>query len=280
MGTPVSLQKPKDTFLEINGLRLRCLDWRTGDKPPVLMLHGLAVFAHAWDHNAAALSDALDIVALDQRGHGASDRGPCEDYRTETYAADIVGVCDALGWSRCSLVGQSMGGHNSMYAAAIHPDRVERLVISDMEPTMRLDLIAYMRDADSLPEYASIEEVIADAHARNPRPDAVLERQRAEHTVRRLPNGRLTPMYDLLAPKCWQALDLWPYLRRITCPTLLVRGAESPVLRSDVAREMVATIPNCTFVEIPGAGHSIGLDNPAAFDAAVREFLTAAPRGA
>jgi pimeloyl-ACP methyl ester carboxylesterase len=274
MAIPVSVERPKDTFVEVNGLRLRYLDWRTGNKPPVLMLHGLAVFAHAWDHNAAALSDALDIVALDQRGHGASDRGPCEGYRTETYASDIVGVGDALAWNRFSLVGQSMGGHNSMYVAAMHPERVERLVISDMEPTMRLDLIAYMRDADSLPEYASIEDVIADAHARNPRPDPILERQRGEHTVRRLPGGRLTPMYDLQAPKCWQALDLWPLLPRITCPTLLVRGAESPVLRPEVAQQMVAAMPNCKFVEIPGAGHSIGLDNPTAFDAALRDFLT------
>jgi pimeloyl-ACP methyl ester carboxylesterase len=274
MTTPVGVDRPKSEFLDVNGLRLRYLDWRSGGKPPVLMLHGLAVFAHAWDHNASALSDALDIVALDQRGHGESDRGPCEGYRTDTYASDIVGVGDALGWSRFSLVGQSMGGHNAMYVAAMHPERVERLVISDMEPTMRLDLIAYMRDADSLPEYASLEEVIADAHARNPRPDPALERQRAEHTVQRLPNGRLTPMYDLLAPKCWQALDLWPYLRRITSPTLLVRGAESPVLRPEVAQKMVAAIPNCEFVEIPGAGHSVGLDNPAAFDSALREFLT------
>src|SRR5438105_8396560 len=128
------------------------------------MLHGLAVFAHAWDHNALALCDDLHIVALDQRGHGASDRGPCEGYRTETYASDILGVADALGWEQFSLVGQSMGGHNSMYLAATHPDRISRLVISDMEPTMRLELIAYMREADALPEYDTIEDVIAEGH--------------------------------------------------------------------------------------------------------------------
>lgn len=138
---------------------------------------------------------------------------------------------------------------------------------------MRVDLIAYMRDAESLPEYATLDDVIAEAHARNPRPHPDLERQRAEHTVRRLPNGRLGPRYDLMAPKCWEALDLWPYLSRITCPTLLVRGAESPVLRPEVARRMMAAIPDCEYVEIPGAGHSVGLDNPAAFDAALREFL-------
>jgi pimeloyl-ACP methyl ester carboxylesterase len=273
MATPLSVDRPQSKFVEVDGLRLRYLDWRTGGKPPVLMLHGLAVFAHSWDHNAIALSDALDIVALDQRGHGESDRGPCDAYRTERFASDILGVADFLGWSRFSLVGQSMGGHNGMYVAAMCPERVARLVISDMEPIMRLELIADMRSADSLPEYANLDELIARSRASNPRPDPELQRRRAEHTVRRLPNGRLAPMYDLLAPKCWQALDLWSYLPRITCPTLLIRGAESPVLRPEVAHQMVEAIPHCEFVEIPGAGHSIGLDNPADFDAALRSFL-------
>jgi pimeloyl-ACP methyl ester carboxylesterase len=274
MATPVSVDRPQSKFVDVGDVRLRYLDWRTGGKPPVLMLHGLAVFAHSWDHNAIALSDVVDIVALDQRGHGESDRGPCEGYRTETFASDILGVADALGWSRFSIVGQSMGGHNGMYLAATHPERIERLVISDMEPIMRLELIAGMRTADSLPEYSDLEEVIAEAQARNPRPDPALQRTRAEHSVRRLPNGRLAPLYDLLAPKCWQALDLWSYLPRITCPTLLVRGAESPVLRTEVARQMVEAMPRCAFVEISGAAHSVGLDNPTDFDAAVRSFLT------
>jgi pimeloyl-ACP methyl ester carboxylesterase len=263
----------RDIFHTVNGLRLHSLDWGTAGKPPVMLLHGLAVFAHAWDHNSAVLQKDFHIVALDQRGHGDSDRGTCADYRTEVYAADILGVADALGWPRFSLVGQSMGGHNAMYLAATHPERVERLVISDMEPLMRLDLIAYMREADALPEYDTLADVIAEATARNPRPSKDLQRVRAEHTVKQLPSGKLTPKYDFNAPKCWAALDLWPDLASITCPTLLVRGAESPVLRPEMAERMVAAIPNCQFVEIKGAGHSIGLDNPTDFDNAVRTFL-------
>jgi pimeloyl-ACP methyl ester carboxylesterase len=262
-----------NTFHTVNGLRLRCLDWGTTGKAPVLMLHGLAVFAHAWDHNSAALSADFHIVALDQRGHGDSDRGRCEDYRTEMYASDILGIADALGWQRFSMIGQSMGGHNAMYVAAMHPERVERLVISDMEPVMRLELIAYMREADGLPQYNSLDDVIAEAAARNPRPSAELQRQRAEFSVKELPNGRLTPRYDFNAPKCWNALDLWPDLSQIQCPTLLVRGAESPVLRAEIAQRMVDAIPDCQFVEIASAGHSIGLDNPSDFDRAVRCFL-------
>jgi pimeloyl-ACP methyl ester carboxylesterase len=266
----------REVMHTVNGLRLCCLDWGTEGKPPVLLLHGLAVFAHAWDHNSEVLRSDFHVVALDQRGHGDSDRGECADYSTEVYASDILGIADAFGWQRFSLVGQSMGGHNAMYVAATHPERVDRLVISDMEPVMRLDLIAYMREADALPEYDSLEDVIADANARNPRPDPALQRARAGHTVKRLPNGKLTVKYDLNAPKCWAALDLWPYLSKITCPTLLVRGAESPVLRTEIAEQMVQAIPSCQFVEIKGAGHSIGLDNPTDFDSAVREFLTSA----
>ena len=59
-------------------------------------------------------------------------------------------------------------------------------------------------------------------------------------------------------------------------PDLIVRGAESPVLRTDVAEAMKAAILDCQFVEIAGAGHSIGLDNPTDFDNAVREFLRGA----
>jgi esterase len=265
--------EPTSAFATVNGLRLRYLDWGTRGQPPVILLHGLAVFAHAWDHNAAALHDVLHVVALDQRGHGESDRGACADYRTEVFASDILGVADALGWGRFSLVGQSMGGHNAMYLAAAFPDRVERLVISDMEPVMRLELIASMREAEGLPEYDSLDELIAEAAARNPRPSPHLQRQRAEHTVKRLPSGRLTPMYDFNAPRCWEAVDLWTRLPRIACPTLLVRGEESPVLRREVATRMLEAIPQCEFVEIKGAGHSIGLDNPADFDAAVRQFL-------
>jgi esterase len=263
----------RETFHTVNGLRLRCLDWGTAGKPPVLLLHGLAVFAHAWDHNSEALCADFHIVALDQRGHGESEHGRCEDYRTEMYAADIIGIADALGWPRFSMVGQSMGGHNAMYVAATHPERVAKLVISDMEPQMRLDLIAYMREADALPEYDTLQDVIAEANARNPRPSPELQRVRAEHTVKQLPNGRLTPRYDFLAPKCWAALDLWPDLPSIQCPTLLVRGELSPVLRPEMAARMVQAMPDCTFVEVSGAGHSIGLDNPRDFDAAVRSFL-------
>ena len=162
---------PTEQFVTVGGLRLHLLDWGTLGRPPVMLLHGMAVHARSWDHNALAWRDALHVVALDQRGHGDSDRPPpdaAEPYTTAAFSADVLRVADALGWGRFSIVGQSMGGNNGMYLAAEHPERIDRLVISDMEPRFRLELMTFLRDADRLPEYASYEEYIAEQAKRSP----------------------------------------------------------------------------------------------------------------
>jgi esterase len=268
---------PGELVVASDGLRLRALDWGTAGRPPVLLLHGMAVHARSWDHNALAWRDAFHVVALDQRGHGESGHPPPDapdPYTTARFSADALAVADALGWRRFSIVGQSMGGNNGMYLAAEHPDRVERLVISDMEPRFRLELMGFLREAERLPEYASHEQYIAEQAKRSPHAAPALLRHRAEHSLKRLPNGALTPKYDLHAPKRWEPLDLWPRLQEIRCPTLLVRGAESAVLRQEVAERMVQEIPDCRLVVVPNAGHSVGADNPAVYEAAIRDFLS------
>jgi len=274
--TPSGTLVPEERHVESDGLRLHLLDWGTVGAPPVILLHGMAIHARSWDHNLRAWRDRFHVVALDQRGHGESDRPSPEadhPYSTEAFASDVLAVADALGWRRFSVVGQSMGGNNGMYLAAEFPERIERLVISDMEPRFRLELMAFMREADRLPEYDSADLYIAEQAKRSPHAAPKLLRQRAEHSLTRLPNGRLTPKYDLQAPKRWKPLDLWPRLQDIGCPTLLVRGAESPVLSQEVAERMVQEIPDCRLVVVPNAGHSIGADNPPVYEAAIRDFL-------
>jgi len=274
--TPGGKAVPEERFVAADGLRLRLVDWGTAGRPPVMLLHGMAVHARSWDHNALVWRDGLHVVALDQRGHGDSDRPAPDDpapYTTAAFSGDVLRAADALGWRQFSVVGQSMGGNNGMYLAAEHPERIDRLVISDMEPRFRLELMAFLRDAERLPEYDSVEQYVAEQAKRSPHATPELLRHRAEHSLARLPSGALTPKYDLLAPKRWEPLDLWPRLQEIRCPTLLIRGAESTVLRQEVAERMVQEIPDCRLVVVPNAGHSIGADNPAAYEAAIRDFL-------
>ncbi|MEV4680604.1 alpha/beta fold hydrolase [Streptomyces kurssanovii] len=115
-----------ERVVEREGVRLVCRDWG-GDGPALVLLHGLAGHAGEWDALARPLSSAYRVVAVDQRGHGASDRFP-SDVSRDAFVEDIVAVTDQLGLERVVLLGQSMGGHAAILAAARHPELVRGLV--------------------------------------------------------------------------------------------------------------------------------------------------------
>ncbi|MGW5276072.1 alpha/beta fold hydrolase [Streptomyces sp. NPDC004044] len=115
-----------------DGVRLVCRDWG-GPGQPVVRLHGLAGHAGEWDHTAQRLSPRHRVIALDQRGHGASERHP-PDVSRDAYVADVIAVLDQLALRRPVLVGQSLGGHTAMLTAAAHPERVRALVLVEAGP--------------------------------------------------------------------------------------------------------------------------------------------------
>ncbi|MEV8340686.1 alpha/beta fold hydrolase [Streptomyces niveus] len=115
-----------ERVVEREGVRLVCRDWG-GDGPGLVLLHGLAGHAGEWDVLAGRLSSAYRVVAVDQRGQGASERFP-SDVSRAAFVDDVVAVADQLGLERVVLVGQSMGGHAAILAAARHPELVRALV--------------------------------------------------------------------------------------------------------------------------------------------------------
>jgi pimeloyl-ACP methyl ester carboxylesterase len=104
-------------------------------------------------------------------------------------------------------------------------------------------------------------------------------RHRARHAVRPLPDGGFTWKYDralrdaIRQGRLRVPADLWPQWRAITCPTLLVRGAQSDVLAVETAKRMVDELPLARLVVVPGAGHTVPGDQPAAFQSLLRGFL-------
>ena len=104
-------------------------------------------------------------------------------------------------------------------------------------------------------------------------------RHRAEHAVRPLAGGGLTWKYDrelreaIRQGRLRLPTDLWPQWRAITCPTLLVRGAESDILTDEMAKRMVDELPTARLVVVPGAGHTVPGDQPVAFQSLLSEFL-------
>ena len=262
--------------LEVGGLRLNFLEWGIARRPALCFLHGGSAHAHWFDLVAPAFADRFHAIALDQRGHGESDWVSPPAYATENFAADLLGVFDALGWRQVALVGHSMGGHNAMSFSAWHPDRVSALVIVDSRPVIPADRLDRLRTRGqrTLRPYPSAGAA-AQSFRLLPRETnaepaffAHLGRtgvvERAGHWVYR---------FDPASNSARAPVDAWPLLDRITAPTLIARGELSPVLPPAMADKLRAAIRDATLVEIPASYHHLVLDNPAAFVQTLDAFL-------
>jgi pimeloyl-ACP methyl ester carboxylesterase len=115
-------------YVDTGDLRLHAVTG--GDGPPLLLVHGWPQTWYAWRMLMPALARDFSVVAVDQRGIGLSDK-PQDGYDTGTLASDLVKLMDALGHQRFALYGTDVGMPISYALAADHPDRVERLVVSE-----------------------------------------------------------------------------------------------------------------------------------------------------
>src|SRR5438128_1702358 len=101
--------EPTEQTLLVNNIRLHLRDWG-GEGPPLLLLHGLASSCHIWDLVAPQLRQVSRVIALDQRGHGESEKTE-GGYDFASVTADLRAVVEALQLERPILVGHSWGGN-------------------------------------------------------------------------------------------------------------------------------------------------------------------------
>jgi len=120
---------PNSEFVVARGLRLHYRDWG-GAGAPLLLLHGLASNARIWDLTAPLLSSGFRVLALDQRGHGLSDK-PDDGYDFASVSGDLEAFVQALALERPALVGHSWGANVALQFAADHPDGVSALALVD-----------------------------------------------------------------------------------------------------------------------------------------------------
>ncbi len=264
--------RPRDAHARLGALRFHWLDWGSTGAPPLLLLHGGAQTAHSFDEVAPALARTHHVVSLDQRGHGDTDWA--RRYRREDFAADVDRVLDHLGWSETALVGMSLGGLNAMAYAATRPARVRALVVVDVVPSVAPEGREAIARQLSVNEFDSFDDAVAKAHTFNPRRTIENIRERLGHAMREFPDGRWRYKFDPgIGADTGDLERLWALVRLIRCPTLLVRGAESPIVTRDGAARFLATVSGSRVAEVAGAGHSVMGDNPRGFLAAVAPFL-------
>jgi esterase len=264
--------RSRDVHARLGTLRFHWLDWGGAGAPPLLMLHGGAQTGHSFDEVAPVLARTRHVVCLDQRGHGDTDWAA--RYRREDFTADVDRVLDHLGWDDTALVGMSLGGLNSIAYAATRPARVRALVVVDVVPSVAPAGREAIAKQLSVHEFASFDDAVAQAHAFNPRRTIDNIRERLGHSMREFADGRWRYKFDPgIAADMGDVEGMWADVRRIRCPALLVRGAESPILTLEGTARFLATVPGSRAAEVPGAGHSVMGDNPSGFLAAVAPFL-------
>jgi non-heme chloroperoxidase len=119
----------KSDFVNVNGIRLHYLDWG-GNGPVLLFLTGLGLSAHIYDKFAPRFVDKFHVIALTRRGHGDSDY-PETGYDVDTLTEDVRQSMDALGIDKAILAGHSMANVELCHFAALHPERVLKLVFME-----------------------------------------------------------------------------------------------------------------------------------------------------
>ena len=267
--------------VNVNGLDLHYLDHGGEADVSAVALHGFALNCHSFDEVAPALSDRLRWYALDQRGHGRSDRASeLSDYSRDHMADDIRGFIDAQELERPVVLGHSMGGMNAMTFAAQHPDRLRALVLIDVGPGVSVDGVQQVRQFVAGPyELDSLDAWVEMTHKYYPFRSKGGIRKRLEVSLRETPEGKMAKMFD----ERFREADfrgvadarsgIWETARALSVPTLLLHGEKSPVLKREQAEEFADRVDCVRLVTIAEAGHSVAGDQPAAFTEAVREFL-------
>ncbi|MET9464452.1 alpha/beta hydrolase [Streptomyces sp. NPDC006544] len=273
-----------------DGVRLAAWEFREAaaepsGEPAALLLHGLMGRAFHWAGTARWLAEGRRVVALDQRGHGQSERPPAAPGSStplgrEAFVADAEAVIEQLGLAPVTLIGHSMGALTAWQLAARRPDLVAALVICDMRASA-LGEASQQEWEDwflgwplPFPTQDAARRWFGEDDPRVERPDPGRGRFFAE--VMHEAEDGWRPLFSrrqmLTVRETWVHDAHWEELAQVRCPTLVVRGLDGELGRAE-AQEMVRVLPAGQYAEIPDAGHYLHYDQPAAWRAAVEPFL-------
>jgi pimeloyl-ACP methyl ester carboxylesterase len=271
----VTTAPARDSLRLSDGLSLSYLTWGAAGTPDLVLLHGGGLDATDWQEIAPKLASAgYRVIAPDLRGCGESEWDPDVRYGVEQTITDLDEVFEQLDLEAFVLVGHSLGAVTALVYAARNPRRVRACVLEDGGPA---DHTRPSSLENPTIVFASLDHALAALRKTLPHgvPAWV-----PESRFLRLDDGRLTWRSDIAGRVRWSAEGgepllprLWPVVEAIRSPTLVVRGAESPLFKAEYAERMVELNPEIRLITIADAGHLVHCECPGEFSRAVLEFL-------
>jgi pimeloyl-ACP methyl ester carboxylesterase len=244
-----------------------------GRGEPLLLVEGLGQSMSAWREQVPVFARQFRTIAFDTRGTGSSPV-PDEPYEIPDLAEDAARI---LGGRAAHVVALSMGGYVALTLALARPELVRSLVLvgtgaGGPERVPRPDRV---REAFAAAQGLPLEEYgratmpytfSAGWTERNPARFEEILRARLEHP---------TPYetIDMHMTACYRYYDEGCEVERVDAPALVVHGDEDLIVPVENGRVLARRLPNARYVELPGRGHNIPLEDPETFNRLVLEFL-------
>ncbi len=248
-----------------------------GAGQPAFLLHGATSFGEAWRGYIRRSSLPLHWYSMDQRGHGKAS-APDGGYDALTMGADAAAVLETIATAPAIVIGASMGGNVALGLAALRPDLVRAVILSD--PAFRIPPDLVDQSLGSIPEEQPVHPawpalLASLGNRRPPVPDEQAIGLLAPG-VETLPDGRLRFRWN---PRALRQVhhhfrdDLTGLAQRVRVPVLVVQAGDRRVLPDPALHALLHAVPDAEAVTVPDTGHSVHNDDPVRFDAAVRAFL-------
>lgn len=278
------------SYVEVRGLRFHYLDWG-GEGPTLVLLHGLASTARIWDLTAPYLASWARVVALDQRGHGLTDK-PRDGYGFDDVSKDLEAFLEATDLGKPLLVGHSWGGCVALHYASRRPEAVAGLALVDGGT---LDVSRWPMERDEArrrltpPDLSHMAPAELRARITQRLSSWGVNSQAAVESIVACfyqgPDGRVQPRLprDLHMKVVEALLDYRPeaLYPRVRCPVLLLparwRGREGSPQRAEAkvgaverAREALA---KCAVVWMEESVHDVPIQRPRELADILRRYV-------
>ena len=248
-----------------NGLQIFYRERGTGDRV-VLFIHGNAASSLWWERIMEGLPEGMRAVAPDLRGCGDSDK-PAPVWSMKDLAEDVYQFTQALGLTRFTLVGHSLGGGVAQYLTVDHPEAVEKLMLINSAPAEGLktppERYAQLEVAVKMPDI--LKMALAAMMPTAPKDEyyaRLLEESAAKSAAALIPNGHAL-----------DAMDLTVQAKSIKAPTLILYGRKDMLVTLEMMERTRATIPGAVLEVWAEVGHSAPVEDPARFTKLLLEFI-------